>query len=181
MKSSASPHSSFQLYTPKVARIIEPWIIAQLFWQRKLIVINDKGEINFSHQGMSYSYQLFEPKLFFIHKNSRVVIHYSIEEPDAAYLFTEDNYSFIGEVNIRPIWTKDQPEIRHKHIGHVNKIHAYIKRQRMLDRIASDSVTSADIQTRLGNLSRRLNKKIAQALIQTNSEDGKNEQNYYEH
>jgi len=146
--------------------MLESWMIAKLFWPKKLIVINDKGEVNFSKQGISYSYQLFEPKLFFAHKNSRVIVHYSIDSPETVYLFTEESKDFIGEVKLRPTWTKDKPEVRHKHVGAVNKIHAYIKRERNFDRIAAISEDDELLQSRLDNLTKRLNKKLAKMITQ---------------
>lgn len=161
------PITKFKSQSPRVACMLSDWMIAKLFWKKKIITVNDKGEINFSFNSVDYSYQVFEPAKLFELKKSRVIIRFSSMKPDLSFIFNELNDDFICEVELRPTLTKDKPEILHKHVGALNKIHAYIKRQRNRDLILADNESSSD---KMNRLSKRLGKKLLKENVMHLSE-----------
>lgn len=134
MNTNLPPEYKFKSITAKNSTPVEEWMISKLFWKTKEIMASDKGEVSFYYQRFHYRYQIYNPELFFKHKNTIVRIRFDPENKAKAHLFELETDQFLTVLNEKVAWTKDKPDVFFKHVGKVKKITNYILEQRKKDK-----------------------------------------------
>ncbi len=128
------PHFKFQNSKPTHSISLEDWMIPKLFWQVKDLTIDDTGGITMHISNVRYGYQIYDPKIFFKFKNSKVRIRYSTDDLSFVQMYDYQYDNFICIVPEEPMWTKEHPEVFNSHSAKVKKINKFLKDRREEDK-----------------------------------------------